>query len=447
MTESSWDVVIIGAGAAGLAAARTLADSGRSVLVLEARDRIGGRIWTRREADVGTPVELGAEFIHGQVPQTLQLLQEAGQAALDTEGSHWTLLHGKLQQRSDNLFDQVQKAMKAASLPDEPDIPFQQFLDQGSRYGLSQEAAALARRFVQGFDAADPARVSTRSIAEEWASGGMIDSPQSRPLGGYSSILTALAGRLDRSTVRLQLQTIVETVHWRPGTVEIDGLFVDRPFRVTATKAIVTVPIGVLQLPKGAHGAIDFNPALEDKRGALAGIASGAVLKVVLRFRTPLWEKLDGGRYREASFFYSLETPFPTFWTSMPLRSPLLTAWMGGPPAASLSEKSDAQIIHAALGSVEDMFGEQLPGGKAQLEAAYVHNWQRDPFSNGAYSYVTFGNNDTARRTLAAPLKATLFFAGEAANTEGEAGTVAGALQSGFRAAREVNESFGSSAE
>ncbi len=447
MSESSWDVVIIGAGAAGLAAARTLAESGRSVLVLEARDRVGGRIWTRREADVSTPVELGAEFIHGQVPQTLHLLQEAGQAALDTEGSHWTLLHGKLQQRGDDLFDQVQKAMKAANLSGNPDIPFQQFLDQGNRYGLSQEAAELARRFVQGFDAADPARVSAQSIAEEWASGGMIDSPQSRPLGGYSSILTALAGRLDRNSVQVQLQTVVEKVHWRPGAVEIEGLFVDRPFRVTAPKAIITVPIGVLQLPKGAPGAIDFNPTLEDKRGALAGIASGAVLKVALRFRTPFWEELDGGRYRDASFFYSLETTFPTFWTSMPLRSPLLIAWMGGPPAASLSEKSDAQIIHAALSSAETMFGGQLPGGKAQLEAAYVHNWQRDPFSIGAYSYVTVGNNDTARHTLAAPLQDTLFFAGEATNTESEAGTVTGALQSGFRTAREVNESFGPSAE
>jgi monoamine oxidase len=442
MTESSWDVVIIGAGAAGLAAARTLAGSGRSVLLLEARDRIGGRIWTRREADAGAPIELGAEFIHGQVPQTLHLLQEAGQAAVNAEGTHWTLLRGKLQQRrGGDLFDQVQNAMKAANLLARPDIPFQQFLEQGNAYGLSREAAELARRFVQGFDAADPTRVSAQSIAEEWASGGMLDSPQLRPLGGYSSILTALAGGLDRSAVHIQLQTVVETVHWRPGVVEIEGMFVDRPFRTTASKTIIAVPIGVLQLPKGAHGAIHFSPALEDKRSALAGIASGAVLKVVLRFRNEFWEELDGGRYRDASFFHSLETTFPTFWTCAPLRSPVLVAWMGGPPATLLSEKSDAQIIHEALNSLEGMFGGQLPNGRAQLEAAYVHNWQRDPFSNGAYSYVIVGNNDTARRSLAAPLKDTLFFAGEATDTEDEAGTVAGALRSGLRVAREVDDS------
>jgi monoamine oxidase len=171
------------------------------------------------------------------------------------------------------------------------------------------------------------------------------------------------------------------------------------------------------------------------------------VLKVVLRFRNSFWEELEGGRYREASFFHSLETTFPTFWTSMPLRSPFINAWLGGPPAALLSEKSDAQIVQEALKGLEGMFGGQLPHGRAQLEAAFVHNWQRDPFARGAYSYVGVGHNDTARRSLAAPLQDTLFFAGEATDTEGEAATVTGALQSGLRAAREVNESLGLSSE
>jgi monoamine oxidase len=205
---------------------------------------------------------------------------------------------------------------------------------------------------------------------------------------------------------------------------------------------IVTVPIGVLQLPAGAPGAIHFSPGLESKRDAIAGILSGPVLKVVLRFRTVFWEKFDGGRYHDASFFYSIGTPFPTFWTSMPTRSPFLNAWTGGPPAAQLSAKSDAQIIQAALESLETMFGDHLPDARAQLEAAFVHNWQRDPLACGAYSYVGVGHNDTARKTLAAPLDDTLFFAGEATDTEGEAATVTGALQSGARAAREVGASL-----
>lgn len=440
MTEQSWDVLIIGAGAAGLSAARALAEAGRSVLLLEARDRIGGRIWTRHETDTAVPVELGAEFIHGQIPQTLGLLHEAGAAAMDTGGVHWTLVHGKLQQRTEDLFEQVQKAIKAADLPQKADISFQEFLDQGDRFALSNEAKSLARRFVQGFDAADPARVSAQSIAQEWGSGGMLDAPQFRPSGGYGTVLTALAGKLDRTQVHVQLQTVVKRVRWKRGAVEVEGSFVDRPFRVSAPTAIVTVPVGVLQLPQDAPGAIHFSPTLEGKGAALAGIVSGSVLKVVLRFRTVFWEELDDGRYRDAAFFHSLETTFPTFWTSMPLRSAFLNAWIGGPPAAKLSEHSDARIVQEALDSLQAMFG--LPGGKAQLEAAFVHNWERDPFACGAYSYVSVGHNDTARRTLAEPLHDTLFFAGEATDTEGEAATVTGALQSGTRAAREVNESL-----
>jgi monoamine oxidase len=441
MTREAWDVVIIGAGVAGLTAARALAEAGRSVLLLEARDRVGGRIWTRHEVDTVAPVELGAEFIHGQIPQTLNLLHEEGKAALSADGDHWTLFHGKPQQSTGDLFGQVQRAMQKADLLEKPDVSFQAFLDQGERYGLSKEAAKLARRFVQGFDAADPTLVSARSIAEEWGAGGMLDAPQFRPLGGYSSVLTALVGKLDRDKVHVQLHTVVKSVRWKRETVVVEGVFVDRPFHLKAPKAIVTVPIGVLQLPQGAPGAIHFNPALEGKRAAIAGIHSGPVLKVVLRFRTVFWEELQGGRYRDASFFHSLETPFPTFWTSMPVRSPFLNAWTGGPPAALLSEKSDSQIVHEALASLQAMFGSHLPDGKAQLEAAFVHNWQRDPFACGAYSYVGVGNNDDARRNLAASLDDTLFFAGEATDTDGEAATVTGALQSGARAAREVIES------
>ena len=444
MTEEAWDVVIIGAGVAGLMAARSLAEAGRSVLLLEARDRIGGRVWTRHEVDTSAPIELGAEFIHGQIPRTLNLLHEAGEAALNTDGGQWTLANGQPQQRTDPLFEQLQNGMKKAGLLDKPDVSFQAFLEQGKRYGISEEAAELAHRFVQGFDAADPSRVSAHSIAQEWISGGMLDSPQFRPMKGYSTVLTALAGKLDRDKVRVQLHTVISDVRWKQGTVEIEGLFLDRPFKVEAPKAIVTVPIGVLQLPEGARGAIRFSPALEAKRAAIAGILSGPVLKVVLRFRTVFWEELDGGRYHDAAFFYSIGTPFPTFWTSMPTRSPFLNAWTGGPPAALLCEKSDAQIVQVALESLETMFGDNLPDARAHLEAAFVHNWERDPFSCGAYSYVGVGHNETARRTLAAPLDDTLFFAGEATDTEGEAATVTGALQSGARAAREVEESFGS---
>ena len=101
--NTSWDVVIIGAGVSGLSAASELRKSGLSILVLEARDHIGGRAWTRHEPGLSAPIELGAEFIHGRVSETFELLHEVGKAALDTSGAHWTLRDGKLVQNTEEI--------------------------------------------------------------------------------------------------------------------------------------------------------------------------------------------------------------------------------------------------------------------------------------------------------------------------------------------------------
>lgn len=436
MTNDLWDVVILGAGVSGLAAASELRHSGLSVLIVEARDRVGGRTWTRHEPDLSAPIELGAEFIHGLVPETFELLREVGKAALDTSGAHWTRRGAELVQNTDDLFGAIQAALERSNPLDQPDVPFETWLSRSPQYGLSAEAATMAKAFVEGFDAADPARVSTHFIAKEWGSGGMLDSPQFRPLGGYSSVLSALAGSLDREKIRLQLQTVVREVRWKNGSVTLNGTFLDQPFSAKAASAIVTVPLGVLQAPADAVGAIRFIPALDTKQAALDKLVSGPVLKLGLRFRNAFWEELEGGKYRHAAFFHSPHTAFPTFWTSLPLRAPLLTAWMGGPAAARLSTASDSEIVREALESLSALFGPRAPI-EEHLEAAYQHNWQTDPFARGAYSYLAAGGG-TARQLLAAPLEDTLFFAGEATDTQDEAATVTGALETGVRAAREL---------
>jgi monoamine oxidase len=436
MADVLWDVVIIGAGVSGLAAAAELRKSGLSVLILEAKDHVGGRAWTRHEPDISAPIELGAEFIHGRVPETFDLLREVGKAALDTSGAHWTLRDGKLVQNTEDLFGQIQNALERSKVLERRDISFETWLRQSDQYGLSAEAAAMARAFVEGFDAADPALVSAHFVAREWGSGGMLDSPQFRPLGGYSSVLSALVGGLNRDHVRLQLQTRVREVRWARGSVEIDATFVDRSFSARASCAIVTLPLGVLKASVDDLGAVRFAPPLDAKREALDGLAFGPVLKVSLRFRKAFWEELDDRRYEDASFFHSATTAFPTFWTAVPLRAPLLTAWIAGPKAERLSQYATADIVRSALESLSVIFGSR-PVSEFQLEAAYLHNWQKDPFARGAYSYIAAGG-EWARAALAEPVADTLFFAGEATDTEGEAATVTGALQSGERAAREV---------
>lgn len=435
MPHLDLDVVILGAGAAGLAAAAHLADARRTGLVLEARDRIGGRIWSHHEPGVPVPVEIGAEFIHGRATALFNLLQKSGAAAVSTSPAHWSLHEGKLKPAG-RAFVEVCEAIRRTKALEKKDLSFGNFLERHLRPLLSDEATRFARRFAEGFDAADLTRASARAIAEEWAGEGSSDDAHFRPLGGFGALLDALAARLNGSRMRLRLRTVVREVRWKRRSVEVRGLFLGQPFRATASCAIVALPLGVLQQPARAEGAVRFTPALKEKRDALAHLASGPVLKALLRFRRAFWEEVDNGQYWDAAFFHAPDAAFPTFWAALPVRTPLLVAWAGGAKAMRLSGKNKAEIIGEALTSVTSIFGRQA-AAQAQLESAWVHDWQSDPYARGGYSFVTVGGDD-AHEQLAAPLKDTLFFAGEAADTEGEASTVAGALQSGVRAAREV---------
>jgi monoamine oxidase len=292
------------------------------------------------------------------------------------------------------------------------DLSFQAFLD---RQSLPPRTKTLATMMVQGFDAADPRKVSARDIAEEWGAEA-IGASQARPRGGYGPLLEKLAG----SGARLQLQTAAREVRWRRGRVEVGGIFQGQPFRASAKRVIVTLPLGVLQ-----SGTVRFTPSLTQKHGALEKLESGPVIRVAMVFHSRFWNP-------KVAFYHAPQAPFPTFWTPLPIRAPLLTAWAGGPKAARLAGRGSQALVHLALQTVESVL--QM---KADLAAAYVHDWRADPYARGGYSYVKV-NGERARAQLAKPLQETLFFAGEATNTEGESGTVGGALQSGVRAAQEI---------
>ena len=437
---SSYDVIIIGAGAAGLAAAAELGRAGQSVCVLEARDRIGGRIHTRHEPQAPVPLELGAEFIHGQAPVTMRWLERANATAMDTVQSRWSLRDGVLRD-GDDMFEQMRAGLRRVRKP-KRDMPFKQFLDSHAARILSQPVREFACMLVQGFDAADAQRVSTLDILEEWAGQAAADAPTLRPVNGYSVLMGALLSAVNQSQVRIQLNTLVRGVTWRRGRVEIEAILSGRTVRYDASRAIITLPLGVLQSTPEHAGAVRFEPPLKARQSALDLLAMGPVLKVLLQFQTRFWEQLDHGRYRRAAFFHAPGAPFPTVWTSLPLRAALLTAWSAGPNAQRLSALNDDELIATALSSLETMFGRRA-GVRDQFQGASFHNWQTDPFARGAYSYVLAGGTG-ARKALARPLLGTLFFAGEAADVErGSGGTVAGALQSGERVARQVLRASG----
>ncbi|HEX4051893.1 MAG TPA: NAD(P)/FAD-dependent oxidoreductase [Steroidobacteraceae bacterium] len=427
--EQDFDVAVIGAGAAGLCAAAELCAAGRSVLLLEARERIGGRVETRHQAGFALPIELGAEFIHGDAPVTRQLLGRAGLLAVDTSGRRaGRRRDGQPVQGGE--FEQARRLLQQAEKLSE-DQSVEQFLCAQPPSPAQQPLAGFVRMMVEGFDAADPQRASVQAIAAEW--GGDSLQGQARPLGGYGALLGALALQLDPARSRLMLGAAVQAVEWGGATVRILVLGGQGEFSVRAASAVIALPVSILQLPAGVAGAVRFDPPLHEKRAALERLAVGPVIKLVLQFRRPFWEQWQDGAFTDAGFLHVPDADFPTLWTSLPFRAPLLTAWVGGPRAQRLQAKSRGELIELALASAQQAL--DFPGPlQAELVAAHLHDWSADPYARGAYSYIGVDGRE-APRLLAQPLAERLFFAGEAADPD-SSGTVEAALQSGRRAAR-----------
>lgn len=433
------DVLIIGGGAAGLAAAHELAAQGLEVCILEARDRLGGRIWTRHEADAGIPIELGAEFIHGHAPAVMRWLAYSRSSVIDAAQEHWRMTRGRLEP-SDALFTRMRRELQKAGAPPK-DVPFSVYLDEVAHHKLSPEVRRFARTLVEGFDAADATRVSTREILAEWSGATAADAATFRPLGGYRQLIQALHQSLDTQRVCLRLSSVVNAVEWTRGEVVITAVRNGAAAQYRAARAVVTVPLGVLQASVQASDAIRFVPALQSKQLALSQLAFGPVIKIVMRFDEPFWERVDDGRLRNAAFLHASELPFPTFWSPLPVRAPVLNAWAAGSYAAELRERDPSAWVDSALESLQILFGKRTRP-RSHLVAAHVHDWQRDPYARGAYSYVLAGGSN-ARKHLARPMRDTLFFAGEACDVSGSAATVAGALESGRRAAMQILKQLG----
>jgi monoamine oxidase len=430
------ETVIVGAGAAGLAAASELTSANHDVVVLEARDRLGGRILTHEEANAPVPIELGAEFVHGESRVIMSWLERANQVAVGMAGDRWTVHRGKLRPAGERLPELKRRFDKIA--PPRRDISFAEFLRRHSR-SLPPAVRELACMLVEGFDAADPTRISALEVLQEWSGNTAADAPTFRPSRGYGALIQSMRQSLKPDHAKLRLNTVVREIRWRKGRVSVVAQRHGEPVCIEARRAIITLPLGVLQLPAASPDSVRFTPELRSKGTPLMRLASGPAIRVVMSFARPFWAEMDDGRYREASFFFAPRASFPTFWTSLPMRTSILVAWSAGPNAARLAGKSRDEIIAIVLDSMRGLFGRGL-NYPSLLESIAWHDWQRDPFARGAYSYV-MTNGAAARRGLARPVDDTLHFAGEACDTKDESATVGGALQSGERAARQILES------
>lgn len=196
---------------------------------------------------------------------------------------------------------------------------------------------------------------------------------------------------------------------------------------------MITVPLGVLQA-----GSIRFHPELPDLLAAIGGLEMGQALRITLRFREPFWERREG--LSDLGFIHSGAEPFPTWWTALPVHVPMITGWAAGPAAERLAGLGESVILERALSTLATLLGVSRSDLGCLLEAWYFHDWQSDPYAQGSYSYVLVGGS-SAQEKLATPVEETLYFAGEAVDTEGHSGTVHGAIASAERAAEAILES------
>lgn len=444
---SRTDVIVIGAGVAGLAAARDLAVAGLNVLVLEARERIGGRVRTERPPHAAVPVELGAEFIHGKPPETWEIVDAGGLLACEADDDHWLSRSGKIVE-SDSFWNELDRVMKL--MEDQAgaeDRSFQQFIDECCAGDEWREARATAASYVRGFHAAPTEAIGVHSlIANNRAAASINDDEQFRILSGYDGVPAWLASG-EKGRHEISLNTVVKEVRWRKNSVEVicQSAQNEQPESFAADCLVVTTPLGVLQMSgPGERGAIAFSPPLpRAKQESIATLRMGHVRRLTLLFHERFWERrqlpADGKEKKlaEMAFLQAEGAAIPTWWTWRPVRAPVLVGWAGGLAAEKFAGASREFVVGAALTSLARALAVPQTQIEELLIEAYTHDWQADPFARGAYSYVPPGAL-AAQRELALPVEETIFFAGEATNTDGHSGTVHGAIATGRRAVEEI---------
>jgi len=408
------DVIVIGAGAAGLAAARALADAGHRAIVLEARDRIGGRIWTDHHFGP-VPVERGAEFIHGEQADTWTWVRRAG-ARTDPvtrwAGRRLVQEDGRLvgpdvfEQRPDLAPVFTLEARLAAY--EGADISLAEWL---ATQRFSPLAAHIADMRMAHANCATPATISVAELTHELriSDKGPGDF---HILDGYDRVIGLIAEGLD-----VRLGAVVTQVRWSQDGVEVA---VPTFQRFTARRAIVTLPLALLMA-----GVVVFDPPLPiAKQQAIAALNMAPAMKLILRFEEPFWD--------HDMTFLTGRDPLPVWWTIRP-GAPLLTGFITGLRAARLAAHGPEGVLEQGLTALGAIFGD----APRRLFADHLLvDWAADEWARGGYSSVPPGMHGM-RAVLAQPAGA-LHFAGEATVFASNPATVHGALHSGTRAAAEI---------
>lgn len=422
-------IIVIGAGIAGLAAARELHHAGHEVIVLEARDRIGGRVYTDRSRP-DEPVDLGAAWIHGTEGNPItQLAAHCGAQTISTNSSSWWTwdTNGKMLATKDEValwdaFDELLEKLRALRnqrmAMQMDDISIAEAVDEVLEgQGLTQKQRRRLRfamnASIEQEYAADVADLSLY----HWDSGLWFDGPNVLFPEGYDCITTLLASQLDIRTGHEVLQIHEDDVGMK--VITNQGIF-------ESDYAVVTLPLGVLKA-----GAVHFDPPLPTtKQGAIDRLGMGVLDKVVLRFPYAFWSDADvlylgyiaqkTGEWSTNLSFYEIDG------------RPTLICFHAASYAREIEDMSDEGILAAAMKVLRTMFHRHIPDPESWL----ITRWACDPYALGSYSYLPSGASPDDYDELARPV-GRLYFAGEATNKE-YSSTVHGAYLSGVRAAQEV---------
>lgn len=440
-------VLVIGAGIAGLIAARKLAEAGCAVTVLEASDQVGGRLRTH-QAD-GVVVELGAEFIHGRPPELLALVEELGLEIIERDGS-MVMFHNdgslveehedeqEVPSKAPDAFDVIEQVREWGEAHPEQDLSLFDWLQEQS---LPEQTKAAATGYAEGFNAAAAHELSVRSLAVQQAAEDAIGGESgSHVRGGYAQVAERLAERVRGTGGTIRLRSHVSALLWQPGAVTAE--MVDEEC-VCADAAVVTLPLGILQ-----GGTIPITPQPGMVLQHAQRMRMGQVCRLTMVFKRRWWAELEHpqkealqrlsfliGADREAGT--ELHPRFPVFWTSFPEENAVLTAWTGGPHADAFAALDEHAIAHLACSELARIFGLEREAVLSELASHHRHDWTRDPLFCGAYSWVPVGAVDASAK-MCEPVEGTLYFAGEHTDTTGHWGTVHGAMRSGLRAAEQV---------
>jgi monoamine oxidase len=441
MTPTQYDVIVIGAGVAGLNAGRLLAEAGRRVAILEARNRVGGRIWTQPISLENSPlqihVELGAEFIHGLPPETWSLIRQAALNTFEIDGSSLWFDGSRLtaanpqQGAAERVLEAMTQWMKKQ--PRGSDLSFVEYL---RGHAVDPLAARAASNYVEGFNAADQQYISVAALAMQQAAEDAIAADRLfRIEAGYAALPNFLAERFVAAGGTLILEAPVKTIVWKRGAVSVKVASSEDDRQYHADRAVITVPLGVLQAQ-----TIEFVPRPMEVLIQANRLKMGAVVHLTLVFKRKFW---DPG----LSFLFAPGESPPTWWTPAPHETPVLTAWAGGPKAESLlgliNSDGDASVLRdRCLWTLAKMFALPVSDIRQMLSSWHVHNWQSDKCARGAYSYVPVGALDAPEK-MRIPVEHTLYFAGEHTDVAGHWGTVHAALASGSHAAAHVMDESG----